>query len=215
MNTKIGILLTLLFLASAPQISAHEHHEIVKSKDSSINHSTSLKHDSIIMHEMEAHNVMKAVDAFPNYHPLIVHFPIVLIIFATLFQIFSFFVFKKEFVVVVLILLSLGVVTAWLSSHTFHAHPSTLVGNAKAIFDTHEQMADLAFWLSIFALLAKIIVIFLYKGKFWLEIIVLIFLSGAAITVSVAGHHGAMLVHMEGIGPKGNFLENHENHHDE
>jgi uncharacterized membrane protein len=155
---------------------------------------------------------MEAVNAFPNYHPLIVHFPIVLLIIATLFQLLSFFVFKREFGWVTLILLALGVITAWLSSNIFHAHPDELAGRAKEIFETHEQMAALTWWFSLASLIGKIISYFFLKGKGWLEFIVLLLLTASAITVSIAGHHGAMLVHMEGIGPEGSHLENHEHH---
>ncbi|MHA6250018.1 hypothetical protein ACXYMU_18950 [Pontibacter sp. CAU 1760] len=32
-------------------------------------------------------------------------------------------------------------------------------------------------------------------------------LAGAAYFVSMAGHYGAQLVHLEGVGPQGNYLE--------
>ncbi len=166
--------------------------------------------DSNMIHDMESHAEMKAIDAFPNYHPLVVHFPIVLIIIATLFQLICLFAFKKEFGLVVLILLSLGVITAWLSSNTFHAHPAELNGSAKAIFETHEQMADLSFWISLIALISKIVGHYFLRGKLWLEIMILLLLFASTTTVAIAGHHGAMLVHMEGVGPKGKFLETHE-----
>ncbi len=114
-----------------------------------------------------------------------------------------------------LILLTLGFITTWLSSNTFHAHPEELTGKAKEIFETHEQMADLTFWFSLIALTGKIISQFFLKRKIWMEIIVSVLLTASAVTVSIAGHRGAMLVHMEGIGPKGNHLETHEHHHDD
>lgn len=166
-----------------------------------------------MIHEMEEHEEMKAIDAFPNYHPLIVHFPIVLLIIATFIQLSSFFVFKKELSWVALGLLTLGVITAWLSSNTFHAHPEELTGRAKEIFETHEQMANLTWWFSLAALIGKISSQFFLKRKLLMELIVFVLLMASAVTVSIAGHHGAMLVHMEGIGPKGNHLESHEHHH--
>lgn len=172
-----------------------------------------MQHDSAMMHEMEEHQEMKAVDAFPNYHPLAVHFPIVLLIIAAFIQLFSFFVFRKELSWVAMALLATGVIATWLSSHTFHAHPDELTGRAREIFETHEQMADLTWWFSLAALIGKIISHFFLKRKIVLEIIVSLLLTASAVTVSIAGHHGAMLVHMEGIGPKGDHLETHEEHH--
>ena len=162
---------------------------------------------------MEEHHEMEAINAFPNYHPLVVHFPIVLLLLATIFQLLSFFVFKKELSWVTLGLLFFGVITTWLSSNTFHAHPEELSGSAKEIFETHEQMADFTWWFSLAALVIKFISHFFLKRKWWSESLVALCLVGSAITVSIAGHHGAMLVHMEGIGPKGNHLETEEHEH--
>ncbi len=41
---------------------------------------------------------MNMVEDFPNYHPLVVHFPIVLLIFAGLFQVLAFLFTKKNLV---------------------------------------------------------------------------------------------------------------------
>lgn len=213
---KYIILFLIIFLRTfVGQTFAHQHHHDVDSTGVSHSTSTALAVDSVMQHEMDEHHEMEAIEAFPNYHPLIVHFPIVLLIIATLFQLLSFFVFKKEFGWVTLILLVFGVVTAWLSSNIFHAHPEELTGRAKEIFETHEQMADLTWWFSLLALTGKIGSHFFMKGKIWLEIIIFFLLTASAITVSIAGHHGAMLVHMEGIGPKGSHLENHEHHPDD
>lgn len=201
MNKIILVLLVLFLASSTGQVFAHEH------ENETVHVSTT---DSLMQIEMEAHQQMEAVSAFPNYHPLVVHFPIVLLIIATLFQLLSFFVFKKEFSWVAFILLASGTITSWLSSNTFHAETGTLTGVAKEIFETHEQMADLTWWFSLAALLAKIISHFFMNRKMWLEIIASVLLLASAITVSIAGHHGAMLVHMEGIGPMGKYLESYK-----
>ncbi|MBL0258367.1 MAG: hypothetical protein IPQ03_12935 [Bacteroidetes bacterium] len=101
----------------------------------------------------------------------------------------------------------MGVITAWLSSNTFHAEAGELTGKAKEIFETHEQMAHLTWLFSLVALIGKIASQFILKRKTWVEVIVSLFLTISAVTVSIAGHHGAMLVHMEGIGPMGKYLE--------
>ena len=206
------LLATFLFGATA---FAHEHHHEAEKKDSVAQTSSS---DSAMQnemkekhHELEEHHEMQAIDAFPNYHPLVVHFPIVLLIMATLFQLLSFFFYKNEFSIVTLILLALGVIGTWLSSNTFHAHPEELTGKAKEIFEMHEQMADFTWWFSLGALALKIVSHFFLKRKWWMESAVALLLIGSAVTVSIAGHHGAMLVHMEGIGPKGEHLEAHDN----
>lgn len=168
--------------------------------------------DSTMQEEMEKEHEMESIDAFPNYHPLVVHFPIVLLIMAAVFQLLSFFFYKKEFSLITLILLAMGVISAWLSSNTFHAHPEELAGRAKEILETHEQMASFTWWVSLIALLIKIPSHFFLKRKLWMESAVALLLIGSAIAVSIAGHHGAQLVHQEGIGPQGKFLEMEDEH---
>ncbi len=191
----------LLMMMFSYEIYAHsQHHDSQKLISS----------DSLMKQEMLEHQQMEAVNAFPNYHPLVVHFPIVLLLLAGVFQLLSFFYFKKEFSVVTLILLTIGVITSWLASNTFHAMPGILTGKVKEIFDIHEQMATLTWWFSLFALIIKIPSHFYLKRKLWPEIVVAILLIFSGITVSIAGHHGAMLVYMEGIGPMGKYLDSYQ-----
>lgn len=159
--------------------------------------------------QMQMDMPMNMVEDFPNYHPLIVHFPIVLVIFAALFQILSFVMYRKEFSIATLLLLLAGTVSVWLASNIFHAHAMNLPAHVSEIFETHELMAKYTWWLSLAALVAKSVSHFLTSRKWWSEAIVLFLLIGASITVSIAGHHGAELVHMGGVGPQGKYLESH------
>ena len=196
MKIPIFVLSALLLIAIAGATTAIAHHAT----------STNVA-DSAMQQEMEKHQVMESIDAFPNYHPLVVHFPIVLLLMAMLFQGLSFFVYKKEFSLAAMILLFLGVIATWLSSNTFHAHPGPLTGKANEIYATHEQMANFTWWFSLAALLIKIASHFFLDRGWWTETLAVVFLIAASVTVSIAGHHGAMLVHMEGIGPMGKYLE--------
>ena len=106
---------------------------------------------------------------------------------------------------VTLILLVLGVISTWLASNSFHAMPGEITGKAKEIFAIHERMADFTLWFALVALVIKIVSHFFYQRKLMLESVVALLLVGSAITVSIAGHHGAMLVYMQGIGPMGKY----------
>ena len=212
MNKLIKLLTVMFFVAAiALNASAHEghHHE----KDSVKMSVEDMRADSAMQNEMAEHQQMEAVNAFPNYHPLIVHFPIVLLLMALLFQIISFFYFKKEFSWTTIILLTLGVITAWLASNTFHADAGELKGKAAEIFASHEQMALYTWWFALVAWIAKIISHFFFQRKLWIESIVTLLLIGAAISVSITGHHGAKLVYMQGIGPMGKYLESYHPQH--
>ena len=147
---------------------------------------------------------------FPTLHPLIVHFPIMLIILAAVLQLISFGVSPKEFGWLVLSFSLVGAVAAWLSSNTFHPHTSGLNENAQLLLLEHEQYASLTFWFAAAGFVVKASSTFVFKRAWWSETVSTLLLVVAAVAVAVAGHHGAELVHKEGVGPRGDFLETHD-----
>jgi uncharacterized membrane protein len=150
------------------------------------------------------------VTEFPTFHPLVVHFPIMLIIMAAAFQVVSIAVFQREMGWTVIVLSLLGVIGAYLASNVFHPHTQGLTENAQRLLEEHELYAQYSLWLAGVGFILKLISVFLLKRKWWSEAMVTIVLLGAAIAVAVAGHHGAELVHKEGVGPRGDFLEMHD-----
>ena len=144
---------------------------------------------------------------FPTLHPLVVHFPIVLVILAAAFQVISLIVFRREMSWAVIGLSLLGAVGAWAASNIFHPHTAGLSENAQRLLTEHELYAEYTIWLAAAGFAVKVISNFALRRKWWSEAIVTLLLAGAAIAVGLAGHHGAELVHKEGIGPQGNFLE--------
>src|ERR1039458_7092959 len=77
---------------------------------------------------------------FPNFHPLVVHFPIVLLLFAALLQFLSFW--RKDLNLAVIILLVCGTAGAWLAAEIFDAHPvKTISLEAKHIFQIQQQFS--------------------------------------------------------------------------
>lgn len=150
------------------------------------------------------------ITEFPTLHPLVVHFPIMLIILAAAFQIVSLFVFRREMGWSVVFLALLGAIGAYLSSNVFHPHTTGLTENAQRLLVEHELFAAYTFWLAAAGLVLKIVSQFLLDRRWWSEAVVTVVLVGAAVAVAIAGHHGAELVHKEGVGPRGNFLEMHD-----
>lgn len=210
MKNAVRKLVVLILLAFATNLFAHDHKKVEK-KDSTNQNSQIVPAQE--HHHDHAGSDEQEITAFPNYHPLVVHFPIVFLLVAALFQLLSFFIYKREFGMTTFILLTLGAISAWVSSNVFHAHTQELNSPAKEILETHEQMASLTWWFALSALLFKSLSLFYFKRSLWVELLVTVLLIVSSVTVSIAGHHGAMLVHIQGIGPKGKYLESHHHEH--
>jgi uncharacterized membrane protein len=151
------------------------------------------------------------VENFPNYHPLVVHFPIVLLIIAAVMQIGLLFFRNKAYNYAVTAITIAGFLGGLLAATLFHADPAPGI-NAKAheIFECHEKLAFATIWISGIASLFKIGSLFIHKK--WLDVVSLLLLLASATTVSIAGHHGSELVYKQGIGPKGEHLEKEHEH---
>ncbi len=157
--------------------------------------------------------VMAPLSDFPNLHPLLVHFPVVLLVLALITQLFSFFVYQKALSWVTLLLLLFGFAGAWVASEYAHPHTTGLSEYAYKVLLEHERFASITVWSSGIALLLKIISHFFLRMKLWTEILVALLLIVSASAVSLAGHHGAQLVHIEGVGPMGKYLETGDHEH--
>lgn len=150
----------------------------------------------------------KPLAEFPNLHPLVVHFPIVLLIVAMLMQVSGLFFKSRPFDIAVAVITGLGFLTAYLASNNFHGHAAELTGGAGALFEEHEYYAFWAVRLGGIAAIGKIITLFI-RRRLMIEGLIAAVLIASAVSVSISGHHGAELVHKYGIGPKGEYLEQH------
>lgn len=188
MNYKMNksIILLILFLLSVELVKAHNGHP--HSDTSSV-------------------TLPVGINEFPTLHPLIVHFPIALLIAASLLQFFSLRKKQKELHVIIVFLTVCGTAGGFLASYNFHPHTVALSPVASDLLKKHELYATITIWLAGGAALLKIFT--LYRKKKSMEIITTLLLLASAVTISITGHHGAELVHKFGIGPKGNYLENH------
>ncbi|MBN9484573.1 MAG: hypothetical protein J0H46_14560 [Bacteroidetes bacterium] len=166
---------------------------------------------SIALFAQQDNGNAEGINNFPNYHPLVVHFPLILLLIAAVMQIAILFRSNNLFNYTVTALTVLGFITGFLAATVFHAHPShDINATAHKIFETHEKLAFTTLWLSGIASLFKIAGLF--TSKRWVEVVAFIFLFGSAVTVSIAGHHGSELVYKQGIGPKGEKLEKEHEH---
>ncbi|MES2397509.1 MAG: DUF2231 domain-containing protein [Bacteroidota bacterium] len=186
-NRIFYLLLVAITFLSVSDLLAHEGH----------------KHDANV-------TLPVGINDFPSYHPLAVHFPIVLLIIAAIIQIIALFSENKILHFLVAGLTVFGFIGAYVASSILHPHTVPLSPTATELLESHERFASYTIWLSGLASALKLFTLF--KKKKIIEIITAFILLATAISVSMAGHHGSELVHKFGIGPKGNYLEQNHKH---
>ena len=149
---------------------------------------------------------------FPNLHPLVVHLPIVLLMLSAGLQALNVY---KEWPPVKWITMGVmagGFLGALAASTVFHAMPTGLAPRAAAVFEAHEKFAGYTMWLSgITVLLAGVGTFFKIQRRAY-EVLVLVSAVATAGVLSVAGHRGAQLVYVEGVGPQGRLLDKSHGH---
>lgn len=137
-----------------------------------------------------------------HLHPMIVHFPIALLIVGFLAEAVS-LIIKKEFFskagFYLLILGTLGVVAAYFSGD-FAGDGITETGTLKQALETHEEAATLTLWLMVGAALVRIAFVVLkkYNGVFK-AIAFALFLVGV-ISIARTGFYGGELVYKHAAG---------------
>ena len=213
------VLCFLLLFAPLAVLMAHngKKHKKDSAKvtvDSAINKSEELVHltgDTTSQHEdgivASKSRVTAEFKDFPSLHPLIVHFAIVLIIVAAGIQLLNLWLIRKEISWIVAGMLFVGVLAAWVAAKNVHPHTRDLSDHAKLVLDQHDKWANWTIKSGIVALLLQIANLFLFKSKRWALAIVASVLALSAYSVLRAGHYGSQLVHIEGIGPQGKYLE--------
>lgn len=145
---------------------------------------------------------------FPSLHPLVIHFPIVLILLVAAFQVIVVWKPNWQQIRWATLFITAGAFFSALAASTiFHAEPSADAPKAAMeMFEQHEKYAQLTLWMSGITLLLKSIGIFFKINRRLYEVIVLIAAIIAAIFLSITGHHGARVTHIAGVGPMGRYL---------
>ncbi|MDR6301744.1 DUF2231 domain-containing protein [Mesonia maritima] len=157
------------------------------------------------------------LDEFPNLHPLVVHFPIALLLLAVVLQLIQLFIMNRTMDWVVLLTVGAGFIGAYVAGNFVHPHTEGLTQTAKKVLEQHDKYAMWAMWSSAAAAVLKLVSLFWFKQKRWFEVLVFAVLAFSGYSVGWAGHYGSQLVYIEGVGPQGQFLgdeaeESHEGH---
>ena len=145
---------------------------------------------------------------FPNLHPLVVHFPIVLILLAALTQFMVLFFQKNnQLKWLSFLLMAFAAIGAFTAYQTGVHISGDADEKAIEIFETHKLLATITLWTSIFAMVIRFISLKWFSKK-WIEMVLLIVFLSAAVLVSITAHHGAQMVYVYGVGPMGNGVMN-------
>jgi len=131
-----------------------------------------------------------------HLHPMLVHFPIALVIFGFLAEL-AFLFFKKEISLsktgyYLLIAGTLAAVVAWLTGQFF---TSEMDGASGKIKDLHELFATTTLILLLLTSVFRTTLLILKNDNSKLKIIAFILYGLAAISVSITGYIGGSLVY--------------------
>lgn len=143
-------------------------------------------------------------EGFPNIHPMIVHFPIVLLLLALVAQIATLVVKSnlKALNTVTLFFLITGTIGSLIAVQTAPHISGDANTEAFEIFEEHRRFALFTFWTALGVSALHFIFIKWYYRK-WNNLIITLLLIILASFVFITGHNGAKLVYIHSIGPKG------------
>lgn len=218
-------ILLLILLCSSIQFASgqytheegqeHQNDTTTTVTNQEVTHSDQNKADEEVTSGVsEINKSVKAdLDSFPNLHPLIVHFPIVLLLLGGFLQLIQLFILKRNLDWVILLCVGAGFIGAYIAGVYAHPHAHDLTETAKKVLEQHDIYAEWTIYASAVGAVLKLGSLFLLRKNRIFEIVVFLVLGFAAYSVSEAGHYGAQLVYLEGVGPQGEYLESEGDEH--
>ncbi len=143
----------------------------------------------------------------PTLHPVVIHFPIMMLLLAfPLF--FLVLLFKKEeFRKLSIVICGIGFLGGLAAATVFHPHTTGLPAAAARALEYHDFFAEMTLTLSGAATLAGFSTVFKKYRKKAVELIALALILLAVISVSLTGHFGGILAYVYGVGTEGKYLE--------
>ncbi len=150
-----------------------------------------------------------------HLHPMIVHFPIALLIVGFVCECVG-IVFKKKLftdsALLLLVIGALGAVAAFLSGK-YAGEGLIEAGTLKQAVETHEQAAELSMWLAVAATIFRVVLAFLKRYSGPLRWISLALFFAVVLAIARTGFYGGELVFKHAAGVTldiGQIQGNHE-----
>jgi uncharacterized membrane protein len=135
-----------------------------------------------------------------HIHPMVVHFPIAIIMVGFLADFLS-LVFKKERCLsrMGFYLMLLGILAALVAFGTGYFLTCTTIEDAGALGQHHKLFATLTLITIIIAAIFRILIVYLKKDETKLKYISIVIFFLAAAFVGITGYLGGMIVYGNGI----------------
>lgn len=139
---------------------------------------------------------------FSHLHPMIVHFPIALLLVAFLSDLTG-ILFKRDFFtkagLLMMLLGTAGVVAAYFSGD-FASEGLTEAGPLKMAIERHEAAAELTLWLMVATVIVRLTLVALRKYAGALRWIPLVLFLVSVLSVVRTGYYGGELVFKHAAG---------------
>ncbi len=140
------------------------------------------------------------------FHPLSVHFPIALLLFAFIFKLFSLKYKRELWELGSTILLACGVLGIWIAVYTGELADGTVARKIcdPTVLKDHQNLAFLTSWIFTAALAADFLKFlrksFLFGKRRSISLLVTILMFVGCGFLTYVGHLGASLVYQQGGG---------------